>query len=134
MSVRLSNIVPASNFRLNNFIYNRIQEELRFLSRVFADRFPDSFCPSTPYFPFISLLQMLLDSPLMRLDAFDYHLPPEQIAQRPLERRDASRLLELHRAGGSPSDHLFVDLPNLLRGDELIVLNNTRVIPARLFG
>lgn len=77
---------------------------------------------------------MLLDSPLMRLDDFDYHLPPEQIAQRPLGRRDASRLLELHRAGGGPSDHLFVDLPNLLRGDELIVLNNTRVIPARLFG
>lgn len=80
------------------------------------------------------MLQMLLDSPLMRLDAFDYHLPPEQIAQRPLDRRDASRLLELSRGGGSPSDHLFVDLPNLLRGDELIVLNNTRVIPARLFG
>jgi S-adenosylmethionine:tRNA ribosyltransferase-isomerase len=77
---------------------------------------------------------MLLDSPLMRLDAFDYHLPPDQIAQRPLDRRDASRLLELPRGGGSPSDHLFVDLPNLLRGEELIVLNNTRVIPARLFG
>jgi len=80
------------------------------------------------------MLQMLLDSPLMRLDAFDYHLPPEQIAQRPLDRRDASRLLELRRGGGSPSDNLFADLPNLLRGDELIVLNNTRVIPARLFG
>jgi S-adenosylmethionine:tRNA ribosyltransferase-isomerase len=80
------------------------------------------------------MLQMLLDSPLMRLDAFDYHLPPEQIAQRPLDRRDASRLLELPRAGGSPGDHLFADLPNLLRGGELIVLNNTRVIPARLFG
>ena len=80
------------------------------------------------------MLQMLLDSPLMRLDAFDYHLPPEQIAQRPLDRRDASRLLELRRGGGSPSDSLFADLPNLLRGDELIVLNNTRVIPARLFG
>jgi len=77
---------------------------------------------------------MLLDSPLMRLDAFDYHLPPGQIAQRPLERRDASRLLELPRSKGSLSDHLFADLPNLLRGDELIVLNNTRVIPARLFG
>jgi S-adenosylmethionine:tRNA ribosyltransferase-isomerase len=77
---------------------------------------------------------MLLDSPLMRLDAFDYHLPPDQIAQRPLDRRDASRLLELPLGGGSPIDHLFADLPDLLRGDELIVLNNTRVIPARLFG
>jgi S-adenosylmethionine:tRNA ribosyltransferase-isomerase len=77
---------------------------------------------------------MLLDSPLMRLDAFDYDLPPERIAQRPLDRRDASRLLKLPRAEGCLSDHLFAELPSLLRGDELIVLNNTRVIPARLFG
>jgi S-adenosylmethionine:tRNA ribosyltransferase-isomerase len=77
---------------------------------------------------------MLLDSPLMLLDAFDYHLPTDRIAQRPLDRRDASRLLELPRAEGCLSDHLFADFPNLLRGDELIVLNNTRVIPARLFG
>jgi len=77
---------------------------------------------------------MLLDSHLMRLDDLDYHLPDSQIAQRPLERRDASRLLELPRSDDRPSDHLFADLPNLLRGDELIVLNNARVIPARLFG
>jgi S-adenosylmethionine:tRNA ribosyltransferase-isomerase len=70
----------------------------------------------------------------MRLDELDYQLPPDQIAQRPLERRDASRLLELHRSKGGLNDHLFADLPELLRGDELIVLNNTRVIPARLFG
>jgi S-adenosylmethionine:tRNA ribosyltransferase-isomerase len=77
---------------------------------------------------------MLLDSHLMRLDELDYHLPDGQIAQRPLERRDASRLLELLRSDGSPSDHQFADLPDLLRDDELIVLNNARVIPARLFG
>jgi S-adenosylmethionine:tRNA ribosyltransferase-isomerase len=70
----------------------------------------------------------------MRLDDFDYHLPPEQIAQRPLARRDASRLLEITRAGGSVHDNLFRDLPELLRGNELMVLNNARVIPARLFG
>jgi S-adenosylmethionine:tRNA ribosyltransferase-isomerase len=70
----------------------------------------------------------------MRLDDLDYHLPPSQIAQRPLNRRDASRLLELSRPEGSLNDRLFADLPELLRGDELIVLNNTRVIPARLFG
>jgi S-adenosylmethionine:tRNA ribosyltransferase-isomerase len=70
----------------------------------------------------------------MRLDDFDYSLPPAQIAQRPLDRRDASRLLELHRAKGTLKDRLFSDLPDLLRGDELLVLNNTRVIPARLFG
>ncbi len=77
---------------------------------------------------------MLVDSLLMRLDDLDYHLPPRQIAQRPLDRRDPSRLLELSRSVGSLEDRLFVDLPNFLRGDELVVLNNTRVIPARLFG
>jgi S-adenosylmethionine:tRNA ribosyltransferase-isomerase len=77
---------------------------------------------------------MLVDSHLMRLVDLDYHLPVSQIAQRPLDRRDASCLLELPRSEGSLSDHLFADLPNLLRGDELIVLNNARVIPARLFG
>src|ERR1700675_2376275 len=76
---------------------------------------------------------MLLDSHMMRLDDLDYHLPASQIAQRPLEGRDASCVLELPRSDGGPSDHLFADLPDLLRGDELIVLNNARVIPARLF-
>jgi S-adenosylmethionine:tRNA ribosyltransferase-isomerase len=77
---------------------------------------------------------MLLDSHSMRLDDLDYHLPDGQIAQRPLEGRDASRLLELSRSEGSLTDRRFADLPNLLRGDELMVLNNARVIPARLFG
>src|SRR5580704_134651 len=77
---------------------------------------------------------MLLDSLLMRLDDLDYNLPQSQIAQRPLDRRDASRLLELSRSKGSIEDRHFVNLPDLLCGDELIVLNNTRVIPARLFG
>lgn len=77
---------------------------------------------------------MLLDFLLMRLDALDYHLPSGQIAQRPLDRRDASRLLEIDRSEGRLNDHLFRDLAELLRGDELVVLNNTRVIPARLFG
>jgi S-adenosylmethionine:tRNA ribosyltransferase-isomerase len=81
-----------------------------------------------------SPLQMLLDSHLMRLDDLDYALPESQIAKRPLDRRDASRLLQLPRSDGRASDHLFVDLPDLLCGDELIVLNNARVIPARLFG
>lgn len=64
----------------------------------------------------------------------DYSLPERLIAQRPLERRDASRLLTMDAATGYHEDHLFKELPKLLRGDELIVLNNTRVIPARLFG
>lgn len=77
---------------------------------------------------------MLLDSLLMRLDDLDYHLPASQIAQTPLDCRDASRLLHLSRSTGTREDQLFINLPELLRGDELIVLNNTRVIPARLFG
>ena len=70
----------------------------------------------------------------MRLDELDYHLPAEQIAQRPLERRDASRLLLLDRSSGKFQDRRFSELPGLLAGSELLVLNNARVIPARLFG
>src|SRR5215469_8414850 len=71
---------------------------------------------------------------LMRLDELDYHLPPEQIAQRPLDRRDASRLLLLNRSSDEFKDRHFVEFPDLLSGNELLVLNNARVIPARLFG
>jgi len=70
----------------------------------------------------------------MRLDELDYFLPQELIAQRPLENREASRLLLLSRSSGGFEDHRFAELPSLLRGDELLVLNNARVIPARLFG
>ena len=70
----------------------------------------------------------------MRLDELDYFLPREQIAQRPLDRREASRLLLQDRSSGNFEDRLFAELPSLLRGDELLVLNNARVIPARLFG
>jgi S-adenosylmethionine:tRNA ribosyltransferase-isomerase len=70
----------------------------------------------------------------MNINDFDYHLPPGQIAQRPLEARDASRMLLLDRAMGAWEDHAFRELPELLRGNELIVVNNTRVLPARLFG
>jgi len=81
-----------------------------------------------------SPLQMLLDFLPMRLEDLDYHLPASQIAQQPLDRRDASRLLEINRSASRLKEHLFRDLVELLRGDELVVLNNTRVIPARLFG
>src|SRR5229473_229329 len=70
----------------------------------------------------------------MRLDELDYRLPREQIAQRPLDRRDASRLLFMDRSSGVFEDRLFTEFPTLLRGDELLVFNNARVIPARLFG
>ncbi|MBI4466176.1 MAG: tRNA preQ1(34) S-adenosylmethionine ribosyltransferase-isomerase QueA [Acidobacteria bacterium] len=69
----------------------------------------------------------------MRLAAFDYVLPPERIAQRPLPKRDASRLLLVSRRTGACEDRRFRDLAALLQGDELVVLNNARVFPARLW-
>ena len=65
---------------------------------------------------------------------FDYHLPPELITQQPLADRAASRMLHGVRDSGRLTDAVFRDLPSLLRADDLLVLNNTRVFPARLFG
>jgi S-adenosylmethionine:tRNA ribosyltransferase-isomerase len=70
----------------------------------------------------------------MNLSDLDYHLPPERIAQSPLPDRDASRMLLLDRVTGAVEDRFFREFTGLLRGDELIVLNNVRVLPARLFG
>ncbi len=65
---------------------------------------------------------------------FDYHLPDELIAQEPLPDRAASRMLHLARPTGSWQDRHFRDLPGLLRPDDLLVVNNTRVFAARLYG
>ena len=70
----------------------------------------------------------------MKRTEFNYHLPTELIAQRPLEQRSASRLLCLDRQSGGVSDRQFKDLPSLLSPGDLLVFNNTKVIPARLFG
>jgi S-adenosylmethionine:tRNA ribosyltransferase-isomerase len=70
----------------------------------------------------------------MRVDTFDYQLPAELIAQRPAALREASRMLSLDRQSGAWEDRAFADLPALLRDDALVVLNNARVLPARLFG
>jgi S-adenosylmethionine:tRNA ribosyltransferase-isomerase len=70
----------------------------------------------------------------MKLSEFDYELPAERIAQRPLEPRDASRMLVLERETGAWEDRQFRELPEMLRGDELVVINNARVLPARLVG
>lgn len=70
----------------------------------------------------------------MNTSEFSYDLPPELIAQHPPAQRDASRMLVLHRVNGSWEHRLFADLPAYLRAGDLLVLNNTRVIPARLFG
>src|SRR5271157_5824942 len=65
---------------------------------------------------------------------FDYYLPPELIAQQPLADRAGSRLLHLNRGREVLEDRTFRDFPELLRPDDLLVFNNTRVLPARLFG
>jgi S-adenosylmethionine:tRNA ribosyltransferase-isomerase len=67
----------------------------------------------------------------MRVDAFDFELPPERIAQHPVHPRDAARLLTV---GSSLSDRCVRDLPDLLRPGDLLVVNDTRVLPTRLFG
>jgi S-adenosylmethionine:tRNA ribosyltransferase-isomerase len=70
----------------------------------------------------------------MLISEFDYELPAELIAQEPLAERAASRMLVVDRAPGSFSDRRFVEFPTLLREGDVLVLNNTRVFPARLFG
>jgi S-adenosylmethionine:tRNA ribosyltransferase-isomerase len=67
----------------------------------------------------------------VRTDELDYDLPPELIAQRPVERRDESRLLVYDRASGDIRHRTFRDLPDE-SGDALVVVNDTRVLPARL--
>lgn len=67
-------------------------------------------------------------------DAFDYHLPPELIAQTPIEPRDASRLLVVHRDSGALEHRTFRDIGTFLRPGDLLVANRSRVIPARLHG
>jgi S-adenosylmethionine:tRNA ribosyltransferase-isomerase len=64
---------------------------------------------------------------------FDFHLPEELIAQQPPAERSGSRMLHLDRTSGLHEDRMFVDLPWLLEEGDLLVLNNSRVIPARLF-
>jgi S-adenosylmethionine:tRNA ribosyltransferase-isomerase len=71
---------------------------------------------------------------LMRRADFHFELPPELIAQAPLPERSASRLLVLDGASGAATDRHFTDLPSLLRPQDLMVFNDTRVVAARLFG
>ncbi|MFZ5825576.1 MAG: tRNA preQ1(34) S-adenosylmethionine ribosyltransferase-isomerase QueA [Bacillota bacterium] len=70
----------------------------------------------------------------MKLSDFDYHLPEELIAQRPVEPRDASRLMVVDRHSGALSHRYFRDLPEFLKPGDALVLNETRVMPARLMG
>lgn len=64
---------------------------------------------------------------------YDYHLPEELIASRPLPNRSASRMLVIHRESGRIEHRMFTDFGSYLEPDDLLILNNTRVIPARVF-
>ena len=70
----------------------------------------------------------------MKTSDFYYDLPPELIAQTPLERRDGSRLLTLDKRTGETGHRHFYDLPRLLRPGDCLVMNDSRVLPARLLG
>ena len=70
----------------------------------------------------------------MKTSDFYYDLPPELIAQTPLERRDASRLMCLDKETGAVSHHHFYELPDFLNAGDCLILNNSRVLPARLLG
>ena len=70
----------------------------------------------------------------MNVNDFDYELPRELIAQDPLEDRASSRLMLLHKDSGEIEHHIFREIPSLLRAGDCLVINNTKVIPARLIG
>ena len=71
---------------------------------------------------------------MLKTADFHFDLPQELIAQTPLEKRDTSRLLTLDKSTGETGHHHFFDLPGMLRPGDCLVLNNSRVLPARLFG
>jgi len=70
----------------------------------------------------------------MKTSDFDYHLPPELIAQTPVEPRDQSRLMVLRRSDGKVGHHYFYEIASYLNSGDTVVLNNSRVIPARVLG
>src|SRR5881227_1482931 len=89
------------------------------------------FCP--PWYGSRPALNgMIPSAPAYTLRDFDFDLPPELIAQHPAAERSASRLLD--GTGAAPVDHVFRDLPQLLRSGDLLVFNDTKVIKARLWG
>ena len=71
---------------------------------------------------------------MMKTSDFDYELPPERIAQEPPKERDGGRMMVLDRAKESITHAKFTDLPEFLDAGDLVVVNDTRVIPARVFG
>ena len=71
---------------------------------------------------------------MLKTSDFDYYLPKELIAQHPLERRDSSRLAIFHKDTGEIEHKHFSDITSYLRAGDVLVINETRVIPARLLG
>src|SRR6266581_7052189 len=90
--------------------------------------FPNAYRDWHINFPTLSIIYSVLVSD------FDFHLPEELIAQEALADRAASRMLHLRRDNGKIDDRSFRDFPDLLRSDDCLVLNNTKVFPARLYG
>lgn len=70
----------------------------------------------------------------MRVDEFDYNLPERLIAQKPVDKRDRSRLMLLNKETGQIDEKKFYEIIDLLNKDDLLILNNSKVIPARIFG
>ena len=70
----------------------------------------------------------------MKLEEFDYYLPEELIAQHPVDKRDESRLLVLHKNSGEIEHKHFYDIIDYLHEGDVLVRNNSKVIPARLYG
>lgn len=70
----------------------------------------------------------------MRVDDFDFELPPDRIALRPAQHRETARLLVVRSQSTSFEDHFIADLPSLLSSGDVVVVNDTKVIPARLNG
>ena len=77
---------------------------------------------------------MMLDNMTYNIRDFDYELPQELIAQTPIEPRDASRLLVVHRDSGIFEHRHFRDIGDYLRPGDLLIANQSRVLPARLLG
>ena len=70
----------------------------------------------------------------MKISDFDYYLPEELIAQKPADKRDGSRLLVVHRDTGEIEHRHFYDIIDYLKPGDCMVLNNSKVLPARLYG
>ena len=70
----------------------------------------------------------------MKTSEFDYELPSELIVQTPLADRSGSRMMVVHKGTGETEDKVFSDITDYVRAGDVLVRNNTRVIPARLFG